>query len=407
MYNSVPTYKFSNFLFEFLLGLRIVMNLVPAAAEFFSFAVNICVVVVIWILLFSMADSSYIARKITMFLPLYIITLFNLLFGYKSVIVLEFIYGLLQWFIIPVGISYLIDNKCKSAVVRLLILILICIVVTSITTILGNEAFPGASRALVAIWSEDAEQAHLLRQMNIGGFEFAYLLSLSIPILMYVLKQRTKLILSLLGVAFCVLLFITIYKTEYTTALVLAAAGLTIVLLPKDFTTKQLMVFIILGIVLVFTATELFIGITNHYSDTVESNIISERLSGISDILSGNEVSGDTESRQFAMKTSWQSFINNPLTGTEKSGGHSFILDTMAHFGVWGLLLVIYYFNVLFKLFVKPYKNESVYAIFLYVFFMQLFLSIVNPIIVETMFVLIIPLIGYLGSLSNNKRCLV
>lgn len=389
------TYSKHITLLEILIGIRIMMSLVPAAVEYSQSIINLIVVVAIWVLLFS-SDSTYVKRKMLQLLPFYLIVFANCLWGYKPTTVPLFIYGTMQSLIYPVAIFYLIDTDQKYAIKRLLVLSTICLVITCITTYIGNETIPGASRALASIWAEDAEQAHFLRRMNIGGFEFAYLLTLLMPLLVYVFKQGIGKVLSIVIILIGGIFFLTIVKTEYTTALVFLILGMMTILMPKNYTPKQMIVYTIAGGIFAFLFTSILLSILGHFADNTESAIIAERLEGILDILSGNLTSGDTNIRQEVMRISWQSFVKNPLTGSDKTGGHSYILDTMAHFGIFGVLFVIIVFSSLFKLCIQPYKGSTSYGALLFVFIAQIGLCIVNTMIIELMFFVFVPMIAYL-----------
>ena len=346
-------------LLEILLWFRLILTFVPAAGEFSTFIINVVIVVAIWVVLFTNAGSGYVFNKMGKFIPLYLITFVNLLFGVRSTTIPLFIYGIIQWFIYPVAITYLVENNKRGSVKRILFISLACIVITSITTIIGNEALPGASRALASGWRDDETQMHFLKQMNIGGFDFAYLLSLLFPLFVYVFKGGINRMASIAIIAVGAVAMYAVYKTEYTTALLFSVLGLCTMFLPRNYKFKQIAVVAVVGGIIAFMSVAALSTFFGNLSESSESGVIAERLGGISDILSGNQTGGDTEARQDVMNKSWKAFIASPIVGSGKGsvGGHSYILDTMGMYGMFGIIMLIIVFKALFKLFIKPYRN--------------------------------------------------
>jgi len=380
---------------EILVGIRLMLYFIPAAAEYTPSNINLIMVVVIWVLLFS-SGSAYVGRKMLQFFPLYLILFANLLWGYESITLPSLIYSSVQSLIYPVAISLFIDTNQKYVIKRLLVLSTVCVVITCITTYFGNIEIPGASRDLAGIWRDDAERAHYLRRMNIGGFEFVYLLTLLMPLLAFVFKQYIGKVWSIVIILLGGLFLITIIKTEYTTALLFSILGLMTIVMPKNYSAKQMVNYVIVGGIVAVLFFPILLSILDYFAYHTESGIIAKRLVGILDILSGNQTSGDTEIRQEVMRISWQSFINNPLTGSDKHGGHSYILDTMAHFGIFGVLFVIIVFRTMYKLFVRPYKESAIYGALIVVFIIQIILCIVNTMIFESAFIIFVLMTAYL-----------
>ena len=384
----------STFLLEFFLWLRALLTFVPATAEYSPMVINVGTVFMVYVLLIANVEGRLIEKTFLRFLPLYLIAIVNVMWGYKSGTLFTFIYGIMQWMIWPIAVSYLIKEKKYKVANRLYILSSLLILYTAVTTYYGNETIPGASRALAAIWSKDTETAHVYRQLNIGGFEFVYLLTLMVSLWIYVIRAKAEKWLFLLSAISIVVSFATIIKTEYTTALLFSLAGIALLVLPRNLTTKHLIFYIAVFAAFVIIGGSFVSTLFIRVAHTTESAVFAERFSGLSDYIMGSSLEGDAGTRQEVMVQSWNAFIQNPLTGSPKVGGHSLILDTMGRFGIWGIMLLCIVFGRLYKICVRPQKGTLYYGYLLFIYICQIGLALLNTTIIFDFFLIIAPLIG-------------
>ena len=385
---------------EILLWYRLLTVFVPAVAEYSPFIINALVVLGIYMALFFLAGVSFVIKTFFQFIPLYIITIANTLWGYRSSNLPMFLYGLMQWSLWPIAISFIQKNQYAKEASRLYLVSLILILFTSLTTYFGNVSFPGASRELAAIWAEESDRAHYYRTLNIGGFDFVYLLVLLIPIWIYSIRNEARFIPRVFIIASVIIAFLTIHITQYTTALIISILSLVLFLTPRTLSTRTLFIYLISGTVIFLLSTSFIASLISKYAATTDNHIVAERMAGVSDILMGKSIEGDAESRQYLLTKSWESFKNNPLSGSRDVGGHSFILDAMGHYGIWGIMFLVLVFWGVFRLTIKPYKKETYYGYLLFSYISQIVLAFLNTTIIFEYFFIIVPL----ASLSSGFR---
>ncbi len=390
-------------LLGFFLCLRAVLAFIPAAEEYSSVILNVFTLGVVYFLLFSYIGGSFIFKIIVQYLPLYIVIFFNFIYGYKSFSLFEFLYGIMQWFMWPIAIMYIVNTKRRKTAVWLFYTALICIIITATTTYFGNLANPGASRGFAAVWSDETETAHLYRRLNIGGFEFIYLLVLLLTTWIYIIRVTKEYIVRFIIIITIVVSLFSIFESQYTTAVIVSLLCFFLLLLPSFFSTKRLLLMMSLGIIAVVIATSLMSSLFEYFANNIESNEMAERLTGVSDVLAGRDVEGDAEARQFLFSKSWEAFIKNPVTGTRGVGGHSYILDTLGHFGVLGIILLAIVFRRLYVLCVKQHRNSMLYGYVLFAYFCQIFLALVNTQIFFQFFIIMVPLIGFVFNPNKNR----
>lgn len=396
-------------LLEFFLWIRALIEFVPAVREYSPMLVNVLTVLLVYVNLFALVDGKVVGKALFGFLLIYAIIVVNAICGYISISLFSFLYGVAQWVIWPVSLYYLVDSRKTKSLNRLFYVLTALILFTSITTYYGNLRFPGASRALAAIWSDDTGTAHFYQSLNIGGFDFIYLLVLLIPLWIYAIRANSfkhnlwKIILFALSIVFS---FITIITSEYTTALLFSFASLLLFILPRSFSRRKLLLYLVSFFIIIFIGRSVTSHLFTRLADRAESPIVSERLTSLSALLSGETMDGDAGMREELMRKSWDSFLNNPLTGSSQVGGHSFILDAMGHYGVFGLFLVFVVFYGLYRLCVFPHKGTMFYGYCFFVFISQIGLAFVNTHIIYHVFIILIPVISYLFSPKNMNRVL-
>lgn len=397
----MQTSTIKNILFlEILLWCRLLTVFVPAISEYSPLIINALVVLGIYLALFFFAGVNFVIKTFFQFIPLYIITIANALWGYRSSSLPMFLYGLMQWSLWPIAISFIVKNQYAKEASRLYFISSMLILFTSLTTYFGNISFPGASRELAAIWAEESSRAHYYRSLNIGGFDFVYLLVLMIPIWIYAIRNEERFFSRAFTITIMIMAFLTIYTTQYTTALIISILSLVLFFTPRSLSTRTLFFYLVSIVVVIFLSTSFIASLISKYAATTENIIVAERMSGVSDILMGRSIEGDIESRQYLLAKSWESFKNNPLSGSRDVGGHSFILDAMGHYGILGILFLVLVFWGLFRLTIRPYKKKAYYGYLLFSFISQIVLAFLNTTIFFEYFFIIVPL----ASLSYGFR---
>jgi hypothetical protein len=118
------------------------------------------------------------------------------------------------------------------------------------------------------------------------------------------------------------------------------------------------------------------------------------------------------DAREEKYRKSISSFINNPVGNWNfaSSGGHSYIFDTLAKYGILGLLLLIISFKIIYANYVKPLQSSYVYGYAIISFLIFIFLATLNPKVFTNFMLFVLPLYAFLlpqkskNNLYNNNR---
>lgn len=346
--------------------------------------------------------SSYLTTYFYMLVVVLAVALLLLIKGMKSlnecfVIIFPFICwkvlqffvysgGLINWGyaamldIVPLLIGYYFIQHCDYEKNDFFAgLIFIILAVTLITTILGCIQYPGAARYLATV--EDTQEAKVVLYdgKNIGGYTFVYFIVLLHPlaILAYKKKKINGWIAALCSIA----VFALVIYSEYTTALLLTLVTLVLYFFKKDFKANQLLLFAAVSMVIITAFSSLFSNFLMWLADVIGSDNIAMRLEALAGGRTGIE--GSEDNRIELYEQSLRTFLQNPLFGTFVSGGrgiggHSFILDFIAQFGLIGVVVLFYMYKTVYKYFFACYKDSEGYGYILWLFVQTMILSTIN-----------------------------
>ena len=175
-------------------------------------------------------------------------------------------------------------------------------------------------------------------------------------------------------------------------AIIYSALSLIVFFLPSRLDFKKAIRLVFIAVILLVALVDILPNLFMRLSESVESEDVSDRMEELSDMTSGKETSGDGKDRIYNWTVSYENFINNFMTGTgNESGAHSFVLDTMSLYGIWGAILIIIQFSVLFRIAIKPYLKSEYGTRLMFVFVLHFFVSFFNPHFYYNAFILFIP----------------
>lgn len=317
-----------------------------------------------------------------------------------------YIYGELQIYLygmIAISVIYKEDPKRSR---RLFWLILVMYAFTAVTTIIGNDEYPQASRFL-ATDTLDAFWRQRYLKANIGSFSLAYGLVLLTPLVIHLTKSRK--INVIIGIGLLVLIGVTLMVMEYGMAVILYAASLSLLLIPK-LTTKKIIVLLVIVLLFVFLFGGVLANVFEQISLSVDSETLAERFMAVADVLRGEDKtsSATAQNRTEFYNMSLRVFAETSLLGrwgrknVSVTGGHSFVLDAMGDFGLLGIVALIVVFVTMYQLALKPYKSRNCYPYFLWTYLLACVLMIMNPKTYGMIFLLVIPLVGH--AFSDEER---
>lgn len=399
-----------NIFFQLLTIVWIIISYVPYAGYFSPTIINMPVIVGLALFLF-ITQSDTIFKSLLKLFPFflffildYLTDAFNNEASYSFV---TFAYVFLQRLLLPlVAISIISKNDYRFAK-TFLVSVLVCFLLTSITTYIGCTLYPGASRALAGSLGAqgDTELLAFYNSMNIGGFEFVYTLVLFCPILIFLIKEhKLRTYHKLLFIALLIWALVVIVQTEYTTAVMVSFLSLMLFLM-KANKKNYIILLIILGL-LIFVASDLLMFL----STVVSSETLSNRMEDISQVIQGLDTSSsaghtDIDSRKDLYQLAWSAFTESPIWGTGRTvGGHSFLLNILSRYGLIGLCLMIYQFTQIYMYSIKTQSKSPAYNFVFFIFLMQLILAVLNPLAIYSFFMVIIPLFCYAISYKRDNQ---
>lgn len=290
-------------------------------------------------------------------------------------------YDLILW-LMPI---FLINHYIKKpyAMKILIFIVLFSIAITSITSYVGLLNDPEASRFLATVASPDNPYFISLNWKNIGGFTLIYMIVISIPTIVLMYKAKVIKISIFLILLIPMVLFIV--ESQYTLAILLTIPALSTLIIPKSKSISFRNIFIIsviLFLIILPVLSDLLIILAN----SISSVSVYERLYYLSNMLSGNiDMNSPANIRVELYMKSIDAIYKYNIIGGWLSGkndiysGHSFVLDTVAKYGIIGLSLLILLYKSVYKEYYKRYRNSLGYNYLMVSFLISLLISVVNP----------------------------
>ena len=280
--------------------------------------------------------------------------------------------------ILPIVLGLYILKRCDHALIRFFSFVLIItIIVTMITTYIGIGTYPNSARYLATVANANDSLYIKYNMANIGGFEFIYTLSLLYPIAIYAYKRRkiNAIIMFIISVSILTL----IIESSYTTAFLMWMISSLLLFFKKELKAQFLFLIVIIAILLLVVFSESISDLFELLSTRIDNRDISERLRDLAGGREGLEQSEDP--RLELWMGSISVFTNNPLIGklSISGGGHSFILDTLATYGLLGMTLVTMLYITIFRKLYLPFKDTAGYGYIVWSFIQTIILSFLNP----------------------------
>lgn len=296
---------------------------------------------------------------------------------YNSDIILWLYQSLIELIPIILGV-FIVEHRNKEKKAFTLI-ILIAFGVTCITTIRGLIIYPNASRWLATASSSQDAQLIAYDWLNIGGYSFVYSVVLLYPMLVLAFKKKRLGIVP--TVTILVLIFVLIVTSGYTTALLLFGLTSVFFFMKRKLTGKDILIFSIALVFLIFFAWNFIVDGLTWVSGVIGNDDISYRLS----LIAGgrNSLIGSEDNRIELYIKSLNTFLQHPFFGTffsqmSSSGGHSFILDFLANYGLLGFGILVFMYRRIYFYFIRPYKNIDEFGYLLWGFVQTIIFSCIN-----------------------------
>lgn len=253
------------------------------------------------------------------------------------------------------------------------------ITVSSIYTMIGNIAIPGASRMLAGSAIEGSQTYSIIHSMNIGGYGFIYALVFAVvPCTLWIKYRLDKIVISVL---FLALIFSTLLVGSYFTSIILAVVALVLSLSnTKKISTSVIVSSLLILLVIVFSDTILQ-GLVD-FGALIDSPMLQTRAQQMIDgtYQEAYESAGDY-SRWDRIVNAFHNIGQSPIFGRMISrhldilpSGHSEFLGYFERFGVFGLMHILYFYTIYKKIVKCAFTKEM--RLLITVFFSLFFLFI-------------------------------
>lgn len=234
---------------------------------------------------------------------------------------------------------------------QLIIVYAACVLITTVTTLIGNWDAPTTRRLTGLMFTEEESRQVMLR--GVGAYDFIYTLSLMLPMLLwYAIKQKG--LKRWLTAVFMLLALVTLVKCMFLYSLLFAALAIVVELMSalirlisrKAFKktmsvgVSMLWTLPVFAIVFLLRGPILELGISIAQSlnlPYIQNNLMRLHRFFFDELI-------QTDDRFFLYKSAIDSILSSPLlgglTGKAVLSGHSDILDLLASSGLIGALLV-------------------------------------------------------------------
>lgn len=336
-------------------------------------------------------------------LPLYLFLLYYLLSSSLNFKIVLSLFGKLS--VIPLAILHFkllskypfLDSTYK----RLMILIIIVIGYFCVRALLLLAVNPLAMRELI---STNKDESIIVG----GGFGLPYSLSLLLPALLPIIKDKgIKALGSIFFILFSTLGIVVIFMTQYMTALIILLVGYFFVLISKYKTSKQILVVTIF--IVLFFNLYIFLPDILNFLGLEEYEVLYRRMNEVISLASGNsQDASDFSTRINLSLSSLETFSNNILFGIGYIYDYSFFMmqsngigmhaewfDSLAKYGLFAVFLFFF-----IKKSVNLYIGKSISIM------MFILLGFLNPVLsFQILFVVfyLIPLLGVLNSKNDYE----
>lgn len=276
---------------------------------------------------------------------------------------------------------FLVVSQCKEKVaVRLTWLLTILHLVVAVSSIVVLADDPNAARYLATGQKNDYTDSLYLR--NTADYSIVYTQVISLPLIAY--ASREKVLPWWVFAGYVVAVSAMVIYANYAMAIILLVVALFACALPRKMRSGHLAFVIIITVLVVWLLPGVIAYLIEIISSQLTSQNVINKLNDIATMLRGEELQTENMvGRMELYNRSWELFLSSPIFGNwYKSGiywgGHSFLLDTMAKYGIVGVCLLGWIYSSIYKFAIAPYKHEDAYVPLVMSLILGIIVSAVN-----------------------------
>lgn len=296
-------------------------------------------------------------------------------------------------FVMPVIIGNFIISYYRKDCNKYGLAIVLCIAVTCITTIRGLQLYPDAARWLATASDSQSERVVRYSNMNIGGYDFVYKAVLLYPLLVLAFKKGKIGLFKTVVLASIILSCLIL--CDYTTALILFFSTSVMFFMKRKLSSRDVVTFFAISLFFMLLFSSFTSNVLRYIAGNVESENVSMRLTELAE--GGASLKQSEDKRWDFYMASVNSFLRYPLgsafAGRSRTGGHSFVLDFIGQYGLFGIFVLCFMYRKLYYLFYKEYRLKEDFGYVLWVFVQAILLSVLNTGMWVDVLALYVPLI--------------
>ena len=368
--------NYKSFILVFFL-LYAVMPIVPrATSSFLTTYFYMVIVVAAFLFTFFTCRLGRIKEYFFLMLPFVAYSLITMTVSKEDTVLMAGYYALL--FVVPVSIGYYLCTHEFYADLYAVVLIL-AFTVTVITTIIGCIMNPDAARALASADSASDPTTMKYAWLNLGGYSFVYSAVLFYPFVILGFKMKKLNIVFV--VIFVVLAFALAVYTEYTFALMLLMISSLLFFVRRTMSVKRFIILMLAAVAAAVLLRYLIAELLTYIGNMIGNATMTEKMTAI--FLGREAVENLDDPRDALYMLSIKTFLKNPLFGVypdvyRNVGGHSFILDNLAQYGLVGGILTFFMYRGIYRIFYKPFVQKIGGCFVFWLFLQPIILSTLN-----------------------------
>jgi O-antigen ligase/polysaccharide polymerase Wzy-like membrane protein len=358
------------------------------------------IVVIVISFLCSMGESFVNKQTIALFVYFLVIA-FSILFDSNW----DYIAWAVKDFLLPITFLCIINTLLYNHdIVGLKIITtigLVIIFILTICTLVILTYNPSAIRDSVLITDNQLFNKGLVDYSLVHGLPFLF------PLIIYNLKKKRKLY-KLFPLAFIVVTYFMLLFSGFTAAIIAGTFSIVFAFFIFKSMKKNIILCVFLILFLVFFLNDYIIQSVLSSIEPLFTNTpyVYTRISDLQDSINSGYAEGHVNIRFERYNIAWDAFINNPFFGNfQGTGGHSFLIDRLASYGIIGAFpfFLFLYFSLKKNYTLIPEDSRPYYMISIIIFIILALSKNLGGIQLYLYLLVFLPGLAFLG-LSKSKQ---
>ena len=275
----------------------------------------------------------------------------------------------LMEFLVPILLvpTALLGNKTNTYLVARFSIILTLLTVFLTLRYVAIDSEIIRNMVTISAW-EGIEGVRKYWRIGVCSYSFALIMMCVPPIMIQCSMASKKKFLKVVYLLIAVLLLYFVYASQVTTTFFLCLLMIMLVMTTRKMSMRGAFLWVVaVTFVLIISLSFILQVLMGFFS---AETVIGAHISGLYQFLFEGSVSSDVyavDGRAELYNSSIDVFLRNPLFGNtlEKIGGHNYILDNLARYGIVGTLPLFMFFFYRFKMTLEslPIADKKAYAI--------------------------------------------